>query len=102
MAAADDWPVPSGQPTRGARWLDRLWRAACAQSGVKGPHFHDLRHPGNTLAASTGAGTRELMAGMGRSTARAALTYQHVSAERERLIADAVSALVEAARQRPS
>ncbi|MBT2907471.1 tyrosine-type recombinase/integrase [Streptomyces sp. McG8] len=78
--------------------FNRLWRKACADIGVKALHFHDLRHTGNTLAASTGASTRELMARMGHSTARAALIYQHASAERDRLIADAVSGLVDRGR----
>ncbi|MFD7262913.1 tyrosine-type recombinase/integrase [Streptomyces sp. NPDC059874] len=71
-----------------------LWHKACRKAGIKGLHFHDLRHTGNTLAASTGASTRELMARMGHSTARAALIYQHASADRDRLIADALSRLV--------
>ncbi|GGV12527.1 tyrosine-type recombinase/integrase [Streptomyces griseoflavus] len=79
--------------------FNRLWRRACADIGVKALHFHDLRHTGNTLAASTGASTRELMARMGHSTARAALIYQHASAERDRLIADAVSGLVDRGRK---
>ncbi|MDF9813265.1 integrase [Streptomyces sp. SPB162] len=62
-------------------------------------HFHALRHTGKTLAAATGASTKELMTRMGHSTARAALIYQHAGAERERLIGDAVSAFVERARQ---
>ncbi|MFD4869350.1 hypothetical protein [Streptomyces sp. NPDC058412] len=33
---------------------------------------------------------------MGHSTARAALIYQHASADRDRLIADALSGLVQA------
>ncbi|GAA4548842.1 site-specific integrase [Streptomyces collinus] len=53
--------------------FNRLWRKACEDAGIKGLHFHDLRHTGNTLAASTGASTRELMSRMGHSTARAAL-----------------------------
>ncbi|MET7377526.1 hypothetical protein ABZT08_01630 [Streptomyces sp. NPDC005526] len=73
----------------------RLWRRACSDLGIKGLHFHDLRHTGNTSAASTGAGTRELMARMGHSTARAALIHQHAGADRDRLIADAVSGLVD-------
>jgi integrase len=81
--------------------FNRLWHKACDKAGVKGLRFHDLRHTGNTLAASTGASTRELMARMGHSTARAALIYQHASAERDRLIADSVSALVSRSR-RPS
>ncbi|MFI8276478.1 tyrosine-type recombinase/integrase [Streptomyces sp. NPDC085929] len=71
-----------------------LWHKACRKAGIKGLHFHDLRHTGNTLAASTGASTRELMTRMGHSTARAALIYQHASADRDRLIADALSELV--------
>jgi integrase len=79
--------------------FNRLWRQACEQAGIKGLHFHDLRHTGNTLAAATGASTRELMTRMGHSTARAALIYQHATAERERLIGDAVSAAVERSRK---
>jgi integrase len=45
--------------------------------GVEHLHFHDLRHTGNTLAASTGASTKELMARMGHASARAALIYKH-------------------------
>jgi integrase len=82
--------------------FNRLWHRACDQVGIKGLHFHDLRHTGNTLAAATGASTRELMTRMGHSTARAALIYQHATAERERLIGQAVSAVVEQARKQGS
>ncbi len=82
--------------------FNRVWHRACAAAGVTGLRFHDLRHTGNTLAASTGASTRELMARMGHSTARAALIYQHATAERERSIAKAVSDLVKKARPKPS
>ncbi|MEU7425037.1 tyrosine-type recombinase/integrase [Streptomyces sp. NPDC040750] len=80
--------------------FNRLWRRACDDAGIKGLHFHDLRHTGNTLAASTGASTRELMTRMGHSTARAALIYQHASAGRDRVIADAVSELVNKGRKK--
>ncbi|WP_234437904.1 tyrosine-type recombinase/integrase [Streptomyces sp. WM6368] len=76
-----------------------LWHKACREAGIKGLHFHDLRHTGNTLAASTGASTRELMTRMGHSTARAALIYQHASADRDRLIADALGGLVKKGRK---
>ncbi|MEU2270746.1 tyrosine-type recombinase/integrase [Streptomyces olindensis] len=79
--------------------FNRLWQKACGDAGIKGLHFHDLRHTGNTLAASTGASTRELMTRMGHSTARAALIYQHASAARDRLIADALSDLVDKGRK---
>lgn len=39
------------------------------------------------------------MARMGHSTARAALIYQHASADRDRLIADALSGLVQKGRR---
>lgn len=67
---------------------------------INGLHFHDLRHTGNILAASTGASTRELMSRMGHSTARAALIHQHASADCDRLIADALSSLVDKARKK--
>ncbi|MGW0754417.1 site-specific integrase [Streptomyces sp. NPDC002587] len=76
-----------------------LWHKACRKAGIKGRHFHDLRHTGNSLAASTGAGARELMARMGHSTARAVLIYQHARADRDRLIADALSKLVQGMRK---
>jgi integrase len=79
--------------------FNKLWRKACVDAGVTGLHFHDLRHTGNTFAAATGASTRELMTRMGHSTARAALIYQHATAEWERLIGDAVSETVNKARK---
>jgi len=53
--------------------------------------FHDLRHTGNTLAATTGASTKELMARMGHASMRAALIYQHATADRDASIAAALS-----------
>ena len=58
--------------------------------GLAGFHFHDLRHTGNTLAAASGASTRELMHRMGHGTMRAALIYQHATNERDREIARAM------------
>ncbi len=56
-------------------------------------HFHDLRHTGNTLAASAGASHRELMERMGHDSERAALVYLHSSEERQHQIADTLSKL---------
>ena len=56
--------------------------------------FHDLRHTGAVLAASTGATLAELMARLGHSTPSAAMKYQHAAADRDRVIAEALSALV--------
>jgi integrase len=88
-----------GAPLRRSDFNRRIWQAACASSGVVGFRFHDLRHSGNTLAASTGASTKELMARMGHASARAALIYQHATAERDQKLADALSQL---ARQAPA
>jgi integrase len=55
--------------------------------------FHDLRHIGATLAAATGATLAELMARLGHSTPGAAMRYQHASADRDRVIAEALSQL---------
>ena len=56
--------------------------------------FHDLRHTGATLAAATGATLAELMARLRHSTPGAAMRrYQHASADRDRVIAEALSQL---------
>ena len=85
---------PKNGPLRRPNFT-RTWRRATEQVGLIGVHFHDLRHTGNHIAAATGASLRELMGRMGHSTTRAALIYQHRTAERDRLIAEAVSKLAE-------
>ena len=40
--------------------------------GAEGLHFHDLRHTGNMLASSGGAGIKDLMARIGHDSERAA------------------------------
>jgi integrase len=57
--------------------------------------FHDLRHTGAVLAASTGASLAELMARLGHSTVGAAMRYQHSAGTRDMEIAQALSALAE-------
>jgi integrase len=67
------------------------WVETVAKVGLPaGFHFHDLRHTGTTLAASSGASTRELMHRMGHASMRAALIYQHATSERDREIAVAM------------
>ena len=75
------------------RVFARAWRRARAAVGVEHLHFHDLRHTGNTLAATTGASTKERMVRMGHANPRAALIYQHATAERDKAIANALSEL---------
>lgn len=71
-----------------------FWRARAA-AGRPDLRFHDLRHTGAVLAASTGATLAELMARLGHSTPSAALRYQHAAKGRDRAIAEALSALAE-------
>lgn len=68
-----------------------VWWLARDKAGLPGFHFHDLRHTGNTLAAATGASTRELMARMGHASMRAAVLYQHATEERDAEIAQKLS-----------
>jgi integrase len=72
------------------------WADATTKIGAPGLHFHDLRHTGNTLAAQTGASLRDLMTRMGHDSTRAALIYQHASADADRVIAEALSAALSA------
>jgi len=88
---------PMGTPLRHSNFYRRAWLPAVAKVGLRGIHFHDLRHAGNTLTADAGASLRELMDRMGHSSTRAALIYQHSSDERQRKLADAVGEAARAA-----
>jgi integrase len=85
---------PDGTPLRRSNFNRRVWQPACRAIGLAEFRFHDLRHTGNTFAASTGASTKELMARMGHASSRAALIYQHATRDRDRALADALSRLV--------
>lgn len=73
--------------------LQAAWDKARRHVGRHDLHLHDLRHSGNTWTATTGASTAELMARMGHASPVATLRYQHATAERDRAIAAALSAL---------
>jgi integrase len=62
---------PGGMPLHHSNFRRRVWLPAI--------HFHDLRHTGNTLAASAGATLRELIDRMGHDSERAAMVYLHGS-----------------------
>jgi integrase len=87
---------PQGAPLRrnnfhrSVRWAD----CVAAAGPSEGFRFHDLRHTGNTLAAASGASTRELMHRMGHASMRAALIYQHATNDRDREIAAALDARI--------
>lgn len=55
--------------------------------------FHDLRHTGQTLAASTGASLADLKQRLGHSSNAAAQRYMHAVEGRDAQIADALSAI---------
>jgi integrase len=90
------FPAAQGGPMRRSNFRRRQWLPATTEAGLEGLRFHDLRHTASTLAASTGASTKELMVRMGHSSARAALIYQHATAERDAEIAAALDVLVAA------
>ncbi len=94
-ASALVFSSPDGSGLRRSNFNRRVWQPACRAAGLSGLRFHDLRHTGNTLAASTGASTKELMSRMGHASSRAALMYQHATSERDRVLADALSRLAE-------
>ena len=83
-----------GQPVRRAS-LYTAWLRATKSVEMDGVRLHDLRHTGATLAAATGASTKELMNRLGHASSDAALRYQHATRDRDAAIADALSKLVE-------
>lgn len=86
----------AGDPTQhlAPATLYRVFYKAREAAGRPDLRFHDLRHTGAVLAASTGATLAELMARLGHSTAGAAMRYQHAAQDRDKVIAEALSALV--------
>jgi integrase len=73
--------------------LFKAWKKARTEVGVEYLHFHDLRHTGNTLAAMTGASTKELMSRMCHSSSEAALRYQHATRDRDVAIASKLNSM---------
>jgi integrase len=93
-------PEPGGHLFLGERGallrrttFTKIWNQARIKVELPDVHFHDLRHTGNTLAATTGASLAELMARMGHSSTRAAIIYQHATDDRDKAIADALGDL---------
>ena len=86
------WGVDFRAACDKVRELDRP--AAAGQPPVRFT-FHDLRHTGNTLAASTGQSLADLMARMGHASPQAALRYLHKTNEGQHAIADALGKLME-------
>ncbi|CCH77760.1 Putative prophage phiRv2 integrase (fragment) [Nostocoides japonicum T1-X7] len=84
--------TPAGRPLPRSRRSEMFGRARRA-AGRPDLRWHDLRHTGATLAASTGASIRELQRRMGHSTIAAAMRYQHATDERDALLAERLDSL---------
>ena len=83
-----------GVPPR-MKTLSTPFQKARTTCGLRHVRFHDLRHFSLTMAATTGASTKELMRRGGHSTAAAALRYQRATEDRDKNIADALGELVQ-------
>jgi integrase len=104
VAPVPDTLVFVGEKGAGVRpgvW-QREWDRARRSVGLPGLHLHDLRHVAGTLAAATGAGTKEIMRRLGHATQGAALRYQHATDERDRVLASGIDRLIRAAREEPT
>lgn len=80
-ATPDDYVFtsPEGTPIERSNFRYRVWLPATEAADLPGLRFHDLRHTAGTLAARTGATTKELMARLGHASPRASLIYQHAA-----------------------
>ena len=83
----------TGRPV-GSSLRSSAMRAARSRIGRDDIAWHHLRHTGATWAAQAGATLPDLMHRMGHSTPAAAMTYQHTSAARDRIIADRMNELI--------
>jgi integrase len=81
-----------GEPMRGDAMRQAFTRARL-RVGMTGFTFHDLRHTGQTLAASTGATIKDLMKRLGHASSAAANRYLHAVDGRDAEIAAALSEL---------
>jgi integrase len=86
---------PTGGPIDRTNFRQRVWLPALEATGVESLAFHDLRHLAGTLAAISGATTKELMARLGHASERASLIYQHATEDRDAAIAAAMSKMAE-------
>jgi integrase len=89
-----------GAAVRPGVW-QREWDRARRAIGRPNLHLHDLRHVAGTLAAATGASTKEIMRRLGHATQHAALRYQHATDERDRELAAGIDRIIQAARTNP-
>jgi len=75
------------------RSVSRIWERPRRTIGRPDVTLHDLRHSGLTWASTVGATTAELMHRAGHKSTVAALRYQHATQDRDRALAERLSAL---------
>jgi integrase len=91
------FPGAQGGPLRRGNFNKMsAWPYAVRSVGADRLHYHDLRHSGNTFAAASGAGLRDLMARMGHDSERAAMIYQHEARGADQAITSAIDSHVQA------
>lgn len=91
------FPGATGVPLRRSNFNKMsAWPYAVRSIGAEGLHVHDLRHTGNTFAATGGAGIKDLMARMGHDSERAAMIYQHEARGADQTITSAIDAHIAA------
>jgi integrase len=83
-----------GRPMRGDA-VGQAFDRARHKAGIPGFRFHDLRHTGQTMAAATGATTKDLMRRLGHASPAASYRYPHAVDGRDAEIASALSVLAE-------
>lgn len=83
-----------GALLRANNFTRRVWKPAATAVGKPDRRYHDLRHAAATLAALTGASTKDLMARMGHRSQVAAIRYQHATKAQQAQIAAALDVLL--------
>jgi len=78
--------------------LYKAWNKARRAAGLDQLHLHDVRHAAGTLAAQTGATTRELMSRLGHASPAAALRYQHAAERRDVRMAESLEVMLQTVR----
>jgi len=90
--AQNEWvfPNPQGRPYDRS-YVGRVFRKAARAAGLPDFHFHDLRHPGATMALNSGFTGPIVMALGGWKTERMMRRYTAVTDQTLRAAAEAVS-----------
>ena len=78
-------------PLEYAGWRARTWQPACANSGLPGLRFHDLRLMAATALVAAGVDVKTAQARLGHSTPATTLgIYARATADADRRVADAI------------